>query len=61
MNMGMACRMYDASLDTSYKPFPYSSAGHPGPSKIANNMNRNEFAELLSVGHNRAFQKIKVL
>jgi len=61
LNLGGVLVLDDASLDTSYKPFPYSSAGHPGPSKIANNMNRNEFAELLSVGHNRAFQKIKVL
>jgi hypothetical protein len=47
----------DSSMWTSYKPKLYSTAGHPGPSKIANQIDLNNFTEILAVGHNRAFQK----
>jgi len=48
----------DASLYTKYSPKSYSTAGHPGPSKLALEINQNEFREILSVGHNRIYQKI---
>lgn len=48
----------DASLYTDYKPSSYSTAGHPGPSKFANEISPNEFLEILAVGHNRVFRKI---
>lgn len=48
----------DSSLYTGFKPPFYSSAGHPGPSKVASEINRDSFTEILSVGHNRVFKKI---
>jgi hypothetical protein len=48
----------DASLNTEYKPAFYSTAGHPGPSKVASEINLNLFEEILAVGHNRVFKKI---
>jgi hypothetical protein len=48
----------DASLDTDYKPPFFATAGHPGPSQVARNMDRSRFEELSSVGHNRVFRKL---
>ena len=47
----------DASLNTEYKPAFYSTAGHPGPSKVALEIDLNSFEEILSVGHNHVFKK----
>jgi len=47
----------DASLYTDYKPPFYSTAGHPGPSKVASEIDFKIFEEILSVGHNRVFRK----
>lgn len=49
----------DSSLFTKYNPPIYSSAGHPGPSKIANELDPKDFMEIMSVGHNRVFQKLR--
>ena len=49
--------MDDSAVHTSFKPPIYSSAGHPGPSRLANEINGDVFKEILSVGHNRVFQK----
>ena len=49
----------DASLYTDYIPPSFSTAGHPGPSKIAEEIDTNIFEEILAVGHNRVFQQIK--
>ena len=49
----------DSALYSSYKPFPFSTAGHPGPSKVALEIDKNKFQEILSVGHNRVFIKLK--
>jgi hypothetical protein len=49
---------YDASLYTNYKPQINSTAGHPGPSKLASVIDMNYFEEILSVGHNRVFKKL---
>ena len=48
----------DAGLTTSYRPPVFATGGHRGPSKLAQEIDRKEFRELLQVGHNRAFQKI---
>jgi predicted O-methyltransferase YrrM len=48
----------DASLYTNYKPQINSTAGHPGPSKLASEIDINYFEEILSVGHNRVFKKL---
>ncbi|WP_163407810.1 class I SAM-dependent methyltransferase [Flavobacterium ajazii] len=48
----------DASLNTDYTPSFYSTAGHPGPSFVASEINLDLFEEILSVGHNRVFMKL---
>lgn len=47
----------DASLHTAFRPPAFASAGHPGPSRLAEEINRPPFVEILRVGHNRVFQK----
>jgi hypothetical protein len=50
----------DSGLGTLFTPPIYSSAGFPGPSRVANDAAKStEFREILQVGHNRAFQRIK--
>jgi hypothetical protein len=48
----------DSSLYTEYKPSVYSTAGHPGPSLVADEIDRTKFKEVISVGHNRVFVKL---
>lgn len=48
----------DAGLSTSYKPPLFATAGHKGPSRLAEEIDRKKFREILQVGHNRAFQRI---
>ena len=48
----------DASLNNEYNPPFYSTAGHPGPSRVASEIDTASFEEIISVGHNRAFRKI---
>jgi len=47
----------DASLYSDFKPPSYASAGHDGPSRVVNEINRKEFREIIAVGHNVVFQK----
>jgi len=47
----------DSAMDTSYRAPAFATAGHPGPSQVAREVNRNEFHEILRVGHNRVFQR----
>jgi hypothetical protein len=47
----------DAGLTTSFRPPAFATAGHPGPSKLAQEIDRQSFDEILQVGHNRVFQK----
>ncbi|MDD4013492.1 MAG: class I SAM-dependent methyltransferase [Candidatus Omnitrophica bacterium] len=47
----------DSALHTGYIPPLYSSAGHPGPSKVAKEMDGDSFTEIVSCGHNRVFMK----
>ena len=48
----------DSGLTTSYRPPPFATGGHPGPSKLATEINPSEFQEILQVGHNRVFLKL---
>ena len=47
----------DASLNTEYRPPAFATAGHPGPSRLAKEINQSPFVEILRVGHNRVFRK----
>lgn len=49
----------DSGLDCGYHPPLFASGGFTGPSKIANSVGSGDFREILRVGHNRAFQKIR--
>jgi hypothetical protein len=48
----------DSAQNTAYRPPAFATAGHPGPSRVAGEVNRNRFREILRVGHNRVFQRI---
>lgn len=48
----------DSALHTSFTPPPFATKGHPGPSQLANEIDRTQFREILQVGHNRVFQKL---
>ena len=48
----------DSGLSTSFVPPIFASKGHPGPSRIAQEIDRKRFREILQAGHNRAFQKL---
>ena len=47
----------DAGLFTSYHPPVFATGGHPGPSRLASEIDPGHFQEILQVGHNRVFQK----
>jgi hypothetical protein len=48
----------DAARGTGYRPPAFATAGHPGPSRVAEEIDPATFREILRVGHNRVFQKI---
>jgi len=48
----------DAGITPRYNPAKYASGGHVGPSRLAEEIDRSKFREILQVGHNRAFQKV---
>ena len=49
----------DSALGTKYRPPHFATAGHPGPSQLAAEIeNLAGFGEILRVGHNRVFQRI---
>jgi hypothetical protein len=47
----------DSAMATGYRPPAFATAGHPGPSKLASEVDSKWFREILRVGHNRIFQK----
>lgn len=47
----------DSALGTAFKAPLYATAGHPGPSRLASELESFGFCEVLRVGHNRVFQK----
>ena len=48
----------DSALETDYRPPAFATAGHPGPSKLAREIDAAAFREIFSTGHNRVFQKL---
>jgi hypothetical protein len=48
----------DSGLGTDYSPPVFATAGHPGPSQLAKEIDRHSFREILQVGHNRVFEKL---
>jgi hypothetical protein len=48
----------DSALTTGFAPPRFASKGHPGPSRLAAELDRSRFKEILQVGHNRVFQKL---
>lgn len=48
----------DSALGTEYRPPAFAFAGHPGPSRLAEDIDRKRFPEILRVGHNRVFQRV---
>jgi hypothetical protein len=49
----------DAALSTTYAPPGFGTRGHPGPSRVADEIDRSQFQEILQVGHNRVFQRVQ--
>jgi hypothetical protein len=47
----------DSAIGTAYNPPRFATAGHPGPSQLATDIDPKGFREILRVGHNRVFQK----
>jgi hypothetical protein len=50
--------MDDSALHTDFRPPPFSTAGHPGPSQVVAEIDAGRFKEIFAVGHNRVFQRI---
>jgi len=48
----------DSALGTAYRPPAFAFGGHPGPSRLAAEIDCSGFREILQVGHNRAFQRV---
>ena len=46
----------DSGLSTSYQPPVFATGGHPGPSRLASEIDAKYFTEILQMGHNRVFQ-----
>lgn len=48
----------DSGLSTPFRPPQFATGGHPGPSRLAEELKKDTgFEEILQVGHNRVFQK----
>ena len=48
----------DSGLTSSYTPPLFATGGHPGPSRLASEIDSGKFEEILQVGHNRVFRKL---
>jgi len=48
----------DSGLTTTFQPPRFATKGHPGPSRLAAEMDKTRFREILQVGHNRVFEKL---
>lgn len=48
----------DSGLTTAYRAPVFAMAGIEGPSRVAKEVDRSRFREVLQVGHNRVFQRI---
>jgi hypothetical protein len=52
--------MDDSSLYTNFQNLSFAFKGHPGPSKVSDEVAKESinFKEILRVGHNRVFQRV---
>ena len=57
LSPGGAIVLDDSGLGTNFCPPAFASGGHPGPSRLAKEIDREKFSEILQTGHNRVFQK----
>jgi len=57
LKVGGVVVLDDSGLTTSLMPPPFATRGHPGPSRLASEIDSAAFRQVLQVGHNRAFQK----
>jgi hypothetical protein len=57
LKVGGVIVLDDSGLTTAFRPPRFATGGHPGPSQLAQEINRQQFREVLQVGHNRVFQK----
>jgi hypothetical protein len=48
----------DAGLTSNFRAPAFATRGHPGPSRVAAEIDQSRFAEVLQVGHNRVFQRL---
>lgn len=48
----------DSALATDFTAPRFATAGHPGPSRVAAEIEETSFREILRVGHNRVFQRM---
>ena len=48
----------DSALGTAFAAPAFASSGHPGPSRLAGEIDPARFREILRVGHNRVFQRL---
>jgi hypothetical protein len=48
----------DSALNTEYRPPHFATGGHPGPSRVADEIDTSRFKEILHVGHNRVYQRV---
>ena len=58
LRIGGVLVLDDAGLHTNYKPASYSTAGHPGPSRVASEVTDTRFKRILQVGHNIVFLRV---
>ena len=49
----------DSALQTDYRPPCFATAGHPGPSHVADQIDPTKFREIFAAGHNRVFQRFR--
>lgn len=59
IRMGGVVILDDSALTTDFRPPAFATGGHPGPSQITQEIDASRFREILQVGHNRVFQRIK--
>ncbi len=58
LSLGGLIVLDDASLYVEYHAPVYASSGHPGPSRVAEEIDDVMFTEIFSCGHNRVFMKV---
>lgn len=59
LKIGGVVILDDSALTTNFSPPSFATGGHPGPSKLAQEIDASKFTEILQVGHNRVYQRTK--